>query len=444
MKAKEIILLIFIIVAGVFFYYAQTGKLDITTDFGDVFFWNLEEFTYEEFQLVEPPIPARLHIINAHGKIEIQGTEEEKITIDFQEKIWRKNEEQAKEVSEKLKMVINKDENLLRISTNRSEFRRKNFKTNFKIFIPQGMEVEVENCYGFVNVSKTGKTKINNRHGEIILSEIGGALNVKNSYEDVEIENVQSNCQVESKHSTILVKNVMGEMKIIHRYGKIHLENVSKNVEIESPHTKIFGHGLRGAVEIQNSYEKITLYDVGKTKIQGHHSKVEVDGANGDLKISNSYGNVKLKNIEGNLHIEGKSLNISGSKIVGEEIYISSSYQDTELTEFSAKTTIFVSHGDIVLKPLIINQPIQVKNEYGAIKFFWPKGEKNPFEARANNGEIKWNLPVEISSWEEDHTSIVKAFLQETDKPSVFLSTSYNNIVIEEKSLGVKQEKAEI
>ena len=29
MKAKEVILLIFIIAAGVFFYHAQTGKIDV-------------------------------------------------------------------------------------------------------------------------------------------------------------------------------------------------------------------------------------------------------------------------------------------------------------------------------------------------------------------------------------------------------------------------------
>ena len=434
MKIKEIIILILIIAAGSFSYYAHTGKFGFTIDFGEGFFWNLEEFTFEEFQEVKLsfPVPSQLQIINSHGEIEIQGTEEEKITITFQKKIWRKDEEQAREVSENLKMIVNEDEDLVKITTNRSEFKKKNFHTNFRISIPQGMDIEVDNSYGLVKASKVGKTKIKNRHGEIILSEVGGELYVENSYEDIDLENVQSDCQIESKHSTVFVKNVKGGTKINHRNGKIYLENISQKVDIESPHTEIYGYGLKAEVEVENSYEKITLHDVGATTITGHHSEVEVDGVQGDLKITNNHTKANLNNIEGNIDIKGKSLAISGRKIVGEQISISSSYKNIELTEFSAKTSILNNHGDTILDPVFISHPIQVKSEYGAIKFFWPKGKKHPFEARAISGEVKWNLPAEISRWEEGRTSIVKAFLQEKDKPSVFLSTSYGDIVVKE------------
>jgi len=381
MKAKEIILLILIIAAGVIFYHAYTGKFDFSIDFGDGIYWGLEEFTYEESQEVESPFPSLLRIVNSHGKIEIQGTKEQRITIDFQKKIWRKNDKQAREVSDMLKMVIDKNENQLRISTNRDDFRKKKFDTNFRISVPKGTNIEVENSYGYVKASKVGTTRINNRHGEIILSEIEGKIDAKNSYEDVEIEGAQSDCLVESKNSTIMVKNVKGGMKIIQQYGKIYLENITQEVEIESPNTEIYGYGLRGGMDIQNSYEKITLQNVGPTIIKGKNSRVEADGIQGYLKINDSYANLKLHNIAGSLYVDGKNVEISGRNIV---------------------------------------------------KFFWPKGKKHPFEARAKGGEIRWNLPAEMTSTEENGTSIVKAFLQETGKPSVFLSTSYGEIVIEE------------
>ena len=143
MKAKEIILLVLIIAAGVIFYHAHTGKFDFSIDFGDGIYWGLEEFTYEESQEIEPPFPAQLHLINSHGEIEIHGTEESKITVNFQKRIWRKNEEQAREVTEELKMIIDKSEGQIKISTNRDEFRKKKFETDFKISIPKDMNVEV-------------------------------------------------------------------------------------------------------------------------------------------------------------------------------------------------------------------------------------------------------------------------------------------------------------
>jgi len=432
MKAKEIVLLVLIITAGVIFYHAYTGKLDISIDFDDGIYWGLEEFTYEESQEIEPPFPAQLFLVNSYGEIEIQGTEEQKITIDFQERIWRKNEEQAAEVSEKLKMIIDKNENQIKISTNRDEFRKKKFETDFKVSIPKGMDIEVENSYGYVKASKAGNTKITNRYGEIILSRIEGKVDVKNSYEDVDIDGVQADCQVESNSSTILAKNIKGGMKIIHKYGKIYLENISQKVEIESPNTEIYGYGLKQGVEAQNSYEKIILQYVGPTLINGKSSKIEVDGVEGDLRINDSYGKLKLNNVAGSLYIEGKNVEISGRKIIGENISISTSYEDIELADFSAKTTIQNYNGNIILEPTLLSQPLEARSEYGTIKFFWPKGKKYPFEARAKGGEINWNLPEKISFTEENGIKIIKAFLEETDKPSVFLFTRYGRIVIEE------------
>ncbi|MEE9389651.1 MAG: hypothetical protein V3U91_00250, partial [Candidatus Aminicenantaceae bacterium] len=136
MRAKEILVLILIIGAGIIFYHAQTGKLHIDWDIEDHIYFSLEEYISEESQEIQPPFPALLEIDNSRGDIEIHGAEEEKITIRFQKVIWRKNEEKAKEVSEKLKMIVNRDADKLTFSTNRDEFRRKNFETNFRISLP--------------------------------------------------------------------------------------------------------------------------------------------------------------------------------------------------------------------------------------------------------------------------------------------------------------------
>lgn len=433
MKAKEIILLIFIIVAGVFFYYAQTGKLDINWEVDGHFIFRFKEFTFEESQPIEPPFPPLLQINNAHGDIEIQGSEEGKIKILFQKIIWRKNEDQAKEVSDNLKMIIDKNESQLTISTNRDEFKRRNFKTNFRIIVPAGMEIEVKNSYGSVRASKVGKAKIINRHGKVTASDIKGNLTIQNSYQDVEAENVEADCQVESKHSTLFLNNIEGKTDIEHRYGKINLEDISRQVTIEGSHSEVFGQNVTGGIDVETSYKNITLLNVGPTKITNKHSLIEVDGTEGPLEINHQYGKIKLNNIQGNLSIEGKNVAVLGKTIVGKKIYISSSYQNIELTEFSGETSISISHGEIILEPSLLTNPIKVEGQYADIKFYWPFKEKYPFEARAKNGEIKWNLPSKVDLQEENGTSTVKAFTQEKEKPSIFLSTSYATIRIEEQ-----------
>lgn len=434
MKAKEIILLILIIAAGVFFYHVHTGKIDIDWDWDwDGFFIHLEEYTYEEFQEIEPPLPSLLDIDNAHGDIEIQGSQEEKITVSLQKVIWRKNEEKAKEVANALKMIIDQSEQQLSISTNRNEFRRKNFETHFRISLPEATDIKVKNAYGIVKTAKVGNTDIYNRHGKIIASDIKGELIIENSYRNVEVENVQSGCQLDSKHGNVFVNNVQGNTDIKHRYGKINLENLSQNVKIEGSHTEVFGQNIIGNVDVLTSYKNVVLSDVGPAKITASHARVEVDGARGSLEIHHKYGRVKLNNIQGNLSIEGKNVGVLGRTIVGEKIYISSSYRSLDLAEFSGKTEILLSHGDIELEPSPLTHPIEVKGLYANIRLYWPTGEKYPFEARNERGNIKWNLPAELNLVEENRVTAVKAFSQETEKPSISLSTTYATIRVEEK-----------
>ncbi len=430
MKAKEIILLILIIAVGVTFYHAHTGKIYIDID--DHIFFDHEKFVYEEFQELEPPFPPRLQVINAHGDIEIQGTDEGRITVSFEKTIWRRNEEQAKEIADELKMIIDKDAHQLTISTNRSEFRRRNFRTNFKISLPAGMDIEVNNSYGEVKTVKVGNTNIKNRHGKIIASDIAGELLIENSYKDIEVDNVQSDCQIEGKHADVFVNGVKGKTQVVHQYGKVRLENISQDVKIEGSHSGVYGENLMGSVEVTTSYKKIALFNVGPTKIRARHSPVEVDGAREYVDIEDNYSKVRVDNLQGDLLVDGKNLGVYGKSIVGQKIYITSSYRNVELSEFSGKTTIFLEHGDIVLNPSPLTHPIEVKGRYAGIKFYWPLREKYPFEAKAKNGDIKWRLPDEMSIQEEDHMSIVKAFLEEKEKPSIFLSTSYSTIRIEE------------
>ena len=430
MKAKEIILLILIIVAGVTFYHAHTGKIYIDID--DHIFFDHEKFVYEEFQELEPPFPPQLQVTNAHGDIEIQGTDEGRITVSFEKTIWRRNEEQAKEIADELKMTIDKDGQQLTISINRNEFRRRNFRTNFKISLPAGMDIEVNNSYGEVKTVKVGNTNITNRHGKIIAADIAGELLIENSYKDIEVDNVQSDCQIEGKHADVFVNGVKGKAQIVHQYGKVRLENISQDVKIEGSHSGVYGENLMGSVEVTTSYKKIALFDVGPTKIRARHSPVEVEGAREYVDIEDNYSKVKVDNLQGDLIVDGKNLEVYGKSIVGQKIYIASSYRNVELFEFSGKTTILLEHGEIVLDPSPLTHPIEVKGKYAGIKFYWPLKEKYPFEAWAKNGDIKWRLPDEMSIQEEDHMSTVKAFLEEKEKPSIFLSTSYSTIRIEE------------
>jgi DUF4097 and DUF4098 domain-containing protein YvlB len=439
MKAKEIILAILIIAVGAFIYYAQSGKLDweFDNEFGP-FFANWDEFTYEETQEIQAPLPQQLQVINAHGQVEIQGTDGDKITVSFKKRIWCKNETEAKKVADQLKMILNREDPKLVLSTNRDEFRRKRFETDFKISVPAGTDVLVRNSYGQVKAGRTGKTEITNPHGAVDVSEVGGELILENSYEDIEVRGVQGGCRITGPHSSLTASNIQGELMIDHSYGDIRLENIEKSVTIDGTHSGVSGKGFRGSAEIRSSYEKITLTDVGPANIRAHHCDVEIDGAKGLVDITDNYGRVQISNVQGDLKVDGSNLETLAKAVIAEDIWISSSNENVELLGFSGKATVLLNHGNVVLEPDAITGPIDVQASYSHIRLAWPRGCRYPIEAETRSGDIKWELAEKPSIEKTNGTSVTKAFLEESGKPSIRLVTRYGDIRVEESTRPLK------
>ncbi|MBN2409679.1 MAG: DUF4097 family beta strand repeat protein [Candidatus Aminicenantes bacterium] len=426
MKAKEIILLIFIIAAGVFAYHVQSGKIDFTWD--DVFAFDFNEFTYEETQVIEPPFPEALRVLNAHGKVDVQGTDTDRIRFTFVKRIRRQNEEKAREIADRLHPVVTRGESAVTVATNRKDFRRRNFNTDFRITVPAGMPLEVTNSYGPVRADRVGETSIANRHGEVTVTDIQGGLVVENSYEDVEISGIPSNCTVRSRHADIKARSVEGEMNIENSYGLVDVRGVHQSVTVTGPHCEIIGENLPGPAEIRNSYEKVTLRNVGPVRIDGHHSSIEASEVSGDVEIIDAYASVRLTALGGDLRLDGKHVEVSGRDIRSEDIFISSTYEDIELAGFSGKTTIILSHGNITLTPRAITGPLEVRATYAPITLFWPGDARFPFEAQTRSSDIHWRLPGDLTIERTNGLTTAKGF---SGAPRILLFTTYGDIRVE-------------
>jgi hypothetical protein len=432
MKGKEIILLIVIVAAGIIFYHAQTGKIWIDWEWEEGIYFGQEEFVYEESEQILSPFPSVLHIVNAHGNVEVQGTQQETISITLEKKVYRRRQKKADEVAEKLQMVIQKNSKNIQISTNREDFRKRNFRTNFKIYIPESLELRVENSYGVVDVSNLKDTEITNRYGKVYASDIAGNLKVENSYKPVEVENILLDCQIRSRSSSVRVDTVGGETRIAHRYGKISLENIDQEVTVDGSNSEVFGQHIAGSLDIKTSYRKIRLFDVDQVKIRANNTRIEIDGAKDSVDVEDTYARINLNNIQGNLRIDGRNLEIYGKSVVGDTITVSTSYKNIELTDFQGKTEIVHSNGDVYLDPLPLTQPIEVNGRYTDIRISWPQGGHYPIEAKAKGGDIDWGMPAGLSQEKKNGYSIIKAFTEEQGKPSIFLSTTYGSIKIEQ------------
>jgi len=431
MRAKEIVLLIVIILVGVSVTLIYNEEFEFGWGWGDGWFFGYEEFVFEETTTLDAQGLEAIEVKNSHGSVEILGEDRSDITITFEKRIWRKNEEEANELADQLSMTTDRDGRKLNLSNNREDFRNKRFDTLYFISAPAGLEVNVTNSYGLVKAERVGETEISNRYGEIDVSDVTGDLRLFNRHEDIDILHAASNCTIDATYADINIRDVQGTVDIQNSYGTLTLEEIEQTVTIRSPYSTIYGWDITGDLDIENSYEKIELSDVNGVKIAANHSPIEIDGSDGNIDITNRYDKVRLKNIRGNVSVEGKNLGVSANSIRAGKITINTSYHDIELEDFEGETSITLAHGNIYLTPSPLTHMLDVKGSHADIKLFWPLEGKYPIDIQAKQGQIMWKLDEDVSSRKDNGLTEIKAFVEETGKPAIFISTEYGTIWIE-------------
>lgn len=436
MRFREVLLVIVLLVAGVVVYEVQTGNWTTwgwTFNEDGEFFGFGKAYSFEETQTIEAPIPSSLDVTNIHGWVEVRGADQETVQLTFQKKIWRRDEADARAVADKLHDIVKKTADRLSFSTNRDDFAKRNFETGFILVVPRRMKVTVTNSYGPVKVAALKEADVRNRHGRVSASDIEGACALESSYEDIEAENLKAGCRVIDRHADVKLLSVAGDLGVDHSYGEVRFEDIGGKAVIGGSHSAVDGRRVRGPVSVESSYERISIVDAGATRVRARHCRVEAQDIHGNLDVETTYEPVKAMNVQGSLQVSGNNVAVTASLIKGPEISVTSSYENVDLEDFSAKVKISLRHGGLVLRPSDLRFPVDVRNEYGNIDLYWPAGEASPLEAQTRGGSVHWGLPGKPSLEKSNGTSLIKAFVENADRPAVSLSTTYGDIRIQEK-----------
>ncbi len=431
MKAREILLALFIIAVGVIGHYANSGKIGSFFEGEPFFFMGGEEFVFEESLDIPGPLPERLEVDNAHGGVDLQAGTADRITVHLRKSIVRRTKAEAQAVADQLKMTVDRSGGRLVLATNRDTFKRTGFETFFTVTVPSGSAVRVRNSYGPVRVANAGETTIENPHGEVTAEGIAGPLVLSNSYEAVIVRNAAAGVRLTCPHSDLTIETVRGGAFIEHSYGEIGLRDVGGSVVVSGAHSRITGTALPGKIEIGSSYEDISLSETGPVTIRGPHCGITVLKAAGAVDISGPYSRIEARGVAGNLTIDAPNSEVAAADVRAEAIDIATTNQNIGLVGFTGQARIRMAHGELTLEPLELSGQIDVEATYTEILLSWPAGGRAPFEGMSRGGRVFWNLPERPDVNESNGQSLVKAFQSETGRPGVRLSTSYGDIRVE-------------
>ncbi|MCX6567912.1 MAG: hypothetical protein NT147_02525 [Candidatus Aminicenantes bacterium] len=434
MRFREVLLVIVLILAGLVVYQVQTGHWNLNFNWDDEFGVVGREYATEETRTIEAPLPPAIEIINGHGWVEVRGGDQANIQLTFKKVVWRRSEEEAKDVAGRLKYNLTTAADKLTLATNRDEFRKKNFETGFILTVPRTTIVRITNGYGVVRVEGIKEATVNNRHGELYASDIQGPCTLETSYEDLEAQKIQGECRITNSHGDVRAGSVAGDLWIGTSYARVRVEDAAQKADIRGSNVAVDARRVAGAVTIDTSYEKVILSDVGPATVTGHNMAVTAENVRGDLDVRTSYEEVRATDVKGRFLVEAHNSAVAGAGIGGGEISVKTSYENVTLDDFSAEVTVVLRNGNVVLKPRDLKYGMDVRDEYGTIHLAWPAGETPRLEARSKGGEVQWGLSEKPDVEQSNGVSLIKAFTANSASPLIYLSTTYENIRIEAAS----------
>ena len=432
MRFREVFLVVVLILAGLVVYQIKTGHWNFDWDWGKDFGIVGKEVTAEETRTIEAPLPAAIEIENGHGWVEVRGGDQANIQLTFKKVVWRRKEEEAKEIAGRLKSTMTASADKLVFATNRDEFPRKNFETAFIVTVPRSMAVTVTNGYGAVRVDGIKEATVHNRNGEVFVSNVDGPCVLETSYDDLEAREIKGSCRIVNRNGDVRAVKVTGDLDVQTSYARIRVEDAGGKADLRGSNTDVEAKRVAGAVTVDTSYEKVLLVDVGPAEVTGHNMAVTAENVRGDIKVETSYEPVRITGVQGKLIVDAHNTTVTAEGVNGPSIWVRTSYENVSLADFSADVSIVCHNGNIGLRPRDLKYGMDVRNENGTIEIAWPSGERARLEARTKGGSVSWGLTDQPDVNETNGVSLVKAFSANTAAPLVYLSTTYENIRIEE------------
>lgn len=439
MKAKEVFLLLLIIAVGSGIYFYQTSgwrgwlALDGWNDGWTVF--GGHSYNYETSRTIAGPVPGRVEIDNAHGWVELRGEEgRTDIQVVLKKRVWRRKEDEARMTADGIRMIETRNGDALVLSTNREDFRKKNFETSFVVLVPIGTKMVIRNSYGSVQAGSVAELTVENRHGRISAHDIPGPWKLGTSYEDLEARRMGKDGSAVNSHADIVISSAAGDVRAECTYGRVYLEKIEGKVTVNGRHSAVDLKDVAGTADVDSTFENIKVVGAGRTRITAEHAAVTARDIHGDLTVATSYEPIQVSGVDGGLSIDGRNSAVSVDGVAGRSVTVSTTHEPVNISGFSGRLQVDLRHGDLVLKPKDITDSIIVNGEYCGIELYWPPETAVRFEGQTRGGDIDWGLRTEPDSRKTNGSSEVKAFGRSSGQAEVRLSTTYGNIKLIEGS----------
>ncbi|MCI0487707.1 MAG: DUF4097 family beta strand repeat-containing protein [Blastocatellia bacterium] len=372
---------------------------------------------------IEPGI--KITVNNSYGSVKVTGGGGSiRATLAKGVRAW--DEEDARKIAERIRLVVKESPGEIYITTNRAEVDHQ-FTTDIQIEVPYSSAVSVTGSYGPVIVnSVSGDVAIKLGYDRADVTDIKGNVNLDLTYSDAGAANINGNLTIKGAKRA-RVANVTGSLDLAASNGSVELRDITGRVRVDAPFCRINAQGLSDVAQFKTEHGKVNVTRAASLVIVGPHSDIRAETVDGDLTVQSSHSDITLRSIEGRLAISAQHSSVNTDGVRG-PITVETSHRSVTVKNFYESVRVLTSFQDVTL--VADSQPagnIEVENIRGAIKLILPQSSRFQLDALSENGQVR---PIGFGELPRKPGESLISTLG-SEGPTIKLKTSYRNITIQ-------------
>lgn len=382
-------------------------------------------FTDDPFVAGNVSPETRISVNNSYGNVKIIGGNSVlRATLTKGIRAW--SHQDARKISEKIKLVVTRTPEGFNITTNRDQFNQQ-FTTDIQIEVPSSTSATINDSYGSVSASGIrGPIAIKASYGQNDLTDIKGDVNLALSYSDVNALRIEGDVNITGAKRA-RVSSVTGSLDLAAANGSVELRQLSGPAQVDAPFCRITVQGLASAAELKTEHGSVDAEQTADLFITAPFSDVRARNVGGDLHVTSSNGKIQVNNITGELDVQAEQSSLSADEVRG-SVVVTTSHGDVAVRNFYEGVRVETSYRDVLLTPAgELAGDVEVENNHGEIKLLLPSSSRFQLDAASENGTIR---PIGFADLAQKVRESLVASLG-SNGPAVKLRTSYKNIIIQ-------------
>ncbi len=302
-SAGEVVLLVFVLVAGTAFTAAarigsDLSFIGILGEELDLFDVLGESFEFSSTIESDAEPGGKIEIHNIYGAVEVGPGEEDAIVVDVEMRIRAINREEAEELEPEMYFTIEQRDGVYVIASNRDDLdssRRRRFRSSLHIQVPAMSEVEVDNRYGTVQIAGlTGNQTVRNKFGGTTVRDVTGNVLVEDGYGALVVEDITGDVSATNEFARVDLSRVSGNVSVDNKFGEVRLVEIAGDLAVENRFSEVRAEGIGGGVVVEGTNSSVDLEDVGAVQVETTYRDVTVQRPLGAVDIDNRHGDIRV------------------------------------------------------------------------------------------------------------------------------------------------------